>query len=72
MKKSNKMISSVVLSTVLASSCIAVMANNNEGSQDNKTEESIGRVLKVLKEDDGSYFNIKVVNLDQQQDFMLL
>lgn len=69
MKKSNKMISSVVLSTVLASSCIAVMANNNEGSQDNKTEESIGRVLKVLKEDDGSYFNIKVENSDSTTGF---
>ena len=29
MKKSNKLISTVVVSTVLTSSCIAVMANNS-------------------------------------------
>ena len=32
MKKSNKLISTVVVSTVLASSCIAVMANNSDGN----------------------------------------
>ena len=38
MKKSNKLISTVVVSTVLASSCIAVMANNCDGySQDSQS-----------------------------------
>ena len=71
MKKSNKMISSVVLSTVLASSCIAVMANNNEESQNNKNDESIGRVLKVLKAEDGSYFNVKIENSDSTTGFYI-
>ena len=71
MKKSNKMISSVVLSTVLASSCIAVRANNNEESQNNKNDESIGRVLKVLKAEDGSYFNVKIENSDSTTGFYI-
>ena len=71
MKKSNKMISSVVLSTVLASSCIDVMANNNEESQNNKNDESIGRVLKVLKAEDGSYFNVKIENSDSTTGFYI-
>ena len=80
MKKSNKLISSVVVSTVLASSCIAVMANNNrDASQNNQnqSEDSFGRTLSLKQEGralnfklynsnatNGFYFTLKIANLD--------
>ena len=69
MKKSNKLISAVVASTVLASSCIAVMADNSDGNpQDNQNSEGFaGKTLKL--ETKGNTLNFSLQNAGSTKGF---
>ena len=67
MKNSNKLISAVVLSTALASSGVAVMANNI--AQSNNTSDLMSVLIEPQK--DGTSFDLKLKNPSEMTGYFL-
>lgn len=68
MNKKSKMISIAVVSSILASSGVAVMANNINTDSENEREKSL---LEITPFDKGNGFNLKLHNASTTKAFLL-